>query len=171
MQTAFPSNYFEIYAYDPNNNLTSKTDRKGRTVSFCILPQTSPCPKFLFGLTVRAAGTSIADTADGFHVACQHLTTDRAIVAQVVSQSGFSQPAHIVVSKTVGPGGSDQDHPAVFIPAEPVHQWAQLSCDVELDRPFAMVLPNAGAHLPHRYNVAVSLFQERLILLLLTRIR
>jgi len=31
-QTVFPSNLFETYAYDADNNLTSKTDRKGQTI-------------------------------------------------------------------------------------------------------------------------------------------
>jgi YD repeat-containing protein len=29
----FPSTFSETYAYDANNNLTSKTDRKGQTIT------------------------------------------------------------------------------------------------------------------------------------------
>jgi len=33
-QTTFPSNKFETYAYDADNNLTSKTDRNGNTIQY-----------------------------------------------------------------------------------------------------------------------------------------
>jgi YD repeat-containing protein len=33
-QTTFPSNYFETYQYDADNNLTSKTDRNGNTIQY-----------------------------------------------------------------------------------------------------------------------------------------
>ena len=52
------------------------------------------------GFTVQGAGTSIAGTADGFHFVYQQLTTDGAIVAQVVSQSAFSQ-AGVVIRETL----------------------------------------------------------------------
>jgi len=52
------------------------------------------------GFTAQGAGTSIAGTADGFHFVYQQLTTDGAIVAQVVSQSAFSQ-AGVVIRETL----------------------------------------------------------------------
>ena len=33
-QTTFPSTAFETYGYDADNNLTSKTDRKGNTIDY-----------------------------------------------------------------------------------------------------------------------------------------
>ena len=33
-ETTFPSNLFETDAYDADNNLTSKTDRKGQTIQY-----------------------------------------------------------------------------------------------------------------------------------------
>jgi len=33
-QTNFPSSLSEYYAYDANNNLTSKTDRKSQTITY-----------------------------------------------------------------------------------------------------------------------------------------
>ena len=33
-QTTFPSNLYETYSYDADNNLTSKTDRKGQTIQY-----------------------------------------------------------------------------------------------------------------------------------------
>lgn len=48
-QTMFPSNLFETCAYDADNNLTSKTDRKSQTIQYIYdalnrLTQTQPCP-------------------------------------------------------------------------------------------------------------------------------